>query len=245
MCLQDKQHISGEYKSLTKELEKIRRKLKTCLHKKYEFDLKFGVYKDISGLAKQLTDEPTKELIAEFTKELSKPKTSKVNKKLTEKQKESYIKNLNRIVELSNENYDKFMERKNIEKKVSKKEELAESDMKKLDTKQKQFMDVIKITAHNMFLLTFKPFKEKYNNYRDDHLVFREITRTSGTIENHNSETTVNLVPKMEIYPKQRKILQEILTETNEKELSLNKNLMSKIKLKISKKINSFFAFLN
>ncbi len=242
----DKQHISGEYKALTKDIDKIRRKLKTCLHKKYELDLKLGVYKDISALTEQLTNEPTKELIQQFTQELSKSKTFHTNKKPTKKQKESYIKNLTMIVELSNKNYEKFTERKNIDKYVSKKEELAENNMKKLDTSQKQFMDIIKITAHNMFLLAFKPFKEKYNNYRDDHLIFREITRSSGIVkinDMNSLEMMVNLFPKVEIYPKERKILQEIFNEINDKEVSAHENLNSKIKLKIDKEINSFFAF--
>ena len=244
--VQDKQHVGGKYKSLTKELNKIRGKLRTCLHKKHSLDLKFGVYEDISALTEQLTNEPTKELIQQFTQELSKSKTFNTNKKPTKKQKESYIKNLTLIVELNNKNYDKFTERKNIDKYVSKKEELAENNIKKLDTSQKQFMDIIKITAHNIFLLAFKPFKEKYNNYRDDHLIFREITRSSGIVKINDInglEITVNLFPKVEIYPKERKILQEIFNEINDKEVLACENLNSKRKLRIDKEINSFFAF--
>jgi hypothetical protein len=53
----DKQHINGEYKALTKELGKIRAKLKTVLNKKHEFDTQFGIYQDISELTHSSTKE--------------------------------------------------------------------------------------------------------------------------------------------------------------------------------------------
>ena len=54
-------------------------------------------------------------------------------------------------------------------KYVSKIDELIDLGYNKLDTNTKDFMDAIKMLARNIFYLSFQSFKEKYNNYRDDH----------------------------------------------------------------------------
>ncbi len=237
----DKEHVSGRYKAMTKELKKIRGKLKTALQKKHESDAKFGIYQDISELIK----EKSEILFNGFTVELAGVNVEKSKKKPTKKQKENYKKNVDRIVELTNQYVEKFNERADIDKNVSKIEELKKKETKKLDTAQKQLMDIIKIIARNIFYLAFEPFKEKYNNYRDDHVVFREMTRANGRIEINNSHIVVEILPKMEIPPKVRKILSEIFEEINKKNIPLPNNEKLKIKLEISEKIHSFFAFAN
>jgi len=202
----DKDHISGAYKALTKEIEKIRGKLKTVLHKKHEFDAKFGIYKDISELTKGKNDI----LLNEFTEELAGLKTEKSQLKPTSKQELNYKDNIDKIIKLTNQYVDKYKERTLTDKKVSKLDELKQKGTKKLDTAQKQLMDIIKIMARNIFYLAFEPFKEKYNNYRDDHVVFREITRANGRIEIKNSQIVVEILTKMEI-PKQGKLSQKYL----------------------------------
>ena len=237
----DKEHISGQYKALTKKLEKIRKKLKTALNRKHEFDTNFGIYKDIS----ELSNESTKELMQELTGELAKIQTAKNKKSPTKKQKESYKENTIKIVSLSKEYHQIKQKRTKTEKKVSKIEELKKNETKKLNTNPKQFMDIIKIIAHNIFYLGFEPFKEKYNNYRDDHLIFRALTRSNGIIKNSNSEMIIHILPTMEIYPKQRNILSEIINEINKQNIIVLGNSMQKIRLEIPEKINSFFAFEN
>ncbi len=237
----DKEHISGEYKALTKELDKLRRKLKTLLHKKHEFDTKFGIYEDIF----ELTNEQNELLVREFTKGLAGVKINKNDKKPTEKQEKNYKKNISKIVEFTNKYYVIFNQRANTDKKVSKIAELTKKGTKKLNTSQKQFMDIIKIIARNIFYLGFEPFKEKYNNYRDDHVIFREITCSNGIIEINNSEMIVEILPTMEIPPKIKNILMEIFGEINKQNINLPNNENLKIRLEISEKIESFFAFKN
>ena len=237
----DKDHISGAYKALTKEIDRSRQKLKTALHKKHNFDSKFGIYDNIS----ELTQVQKEILLDESTKELAKLKMEKSEKKPTEKQMESYKKNITKIVNLSNDLFDKLNERADTEKNVSKIDELINRGTKKLDSAPKQLMDIIKIIARNIFYLAFEPFKEKYNNYRDDHVVFREITYADGQIEFNDSEMLINILPKMEIPPKVRKILSEIIEEINQKNIPLINNENLKIKLNISEKFNSFFAYQN
>ena len=237
----DKDHISGEYKALTKELEKIRRKLKTALHKKHEQDTKFGIYQDIS----ELTKVKSEILFNEFAKELAGVNIEKSEKQPTDKQKQSYKNNVDTIVKLTNQYVEKYAERTATDKKVSKIDELTQKETKKLDTAQKQLMDIIKITARNVFYLGFETFKEKYNNYRDDHLVFREITRANGRVEINNSQIVVDILSKMEIPPKVRNILSEIFEVINKKNIPLPNNENRIIKLEIPEKVHSFFAFAN
>lgn len=239
----DKNHISGKYKALTKELAKLRRKLKTALHKKHVFDSKFKIYQDISQLTNKQTDEIIKELSIELSKiEIEKPKKEPTQKQ-KEKQRKSYSKNLLKIVELSNKYHEKEQERKQTKRIVSKKEELAENGIQKLNTNPKQFMDVIKIIARNIFYLGFKPFKEKYNNYRDDHVIFRSVTQSNGIIRNGNSKMIINITPTMEISTKQRKIFSEIIDEINKQNLTLPNDLNQKFELEITENSNQIFAF--
>jgi hypothetical protein len=237
----DKNHLSGVYKALTKELNKLRKKLKTALYKKYEFDIKFGVYEDIS----ELINGQNEMLFKELLKELAKLKVKKSGKKPTKRQIESDKKNITQIINLSNEYNDKLAERANTKKNVSKIGEQIEKGTKKLNTAPKQLMDIIKIIARNIFYLAFEPFKEKYNNYRDDHVVFREITQSGGKIEINDSDMIINILPTMEITPKVKKNLLEIFDEINRKNIPLSNNENLKIKLKISEKIHSFFAYEN
>jgi hypothetical protein len=48
---------------------------------------------------------------------------------------------------------------------------------------KKYLIDVIKITASNLFYAVMKPFKKAYNNDRDDYVWFRHLTQSGGTIE--------------------------------------------------------------
>lgn len=241
----DKQHISGEYKALTKQLEKLRKKLKTALYKEYEFAIKFGIYQDISDVASELNNESTKELLTELTSELTKVQTEKTDKIPTKKQKESYKKNLEKIVTLSKKYNEIRQKRANSDKKVSKIEELTKNKMQKLQTDSKQFMDIIKIIAHNIFYLGFESFNEKYNNYRDDHLIFRAFTRSNGLIKYNDSQMVIEILSTMEISPKQRKIFAEIIDDINKKDIELPNDSNQKIKLQIAEKNNAIFAFAN
>ena len=83
--------------------------------------------------------------------------------------------------------------RKELYKKTSKIDELIKEDYKKLDTNTKSFVDAIKILARNMFYQTLLPFKEKYNNYRDDHVLFRNFTNAAGKISQVNEKMLVTL----------------------------------------------------
>jgi hypothetical protein len=84
----------------------------------------------------------------------------------------------------------------NINKEVSRLETLIEQDFHKLDSAKKALMDGIKITARNLFYILLQPFKEAYNNYREDQVLFRHLTRSHGLLRDRGPVTEVLLFPE-------------------------------------------------
>jgi septal ring factor EnvC (AmiA/AmiB activator) len=60
-------------------------------------------------------------------------------------------------------------------------ERLIKEGYHKLNFAPKAFMDAIKITARNLFFRLHRDFRHRYNNYRHDHVILRELTRTVGS----------------------------------------------------------------
>jgi hypothetical protein len=101
-------------------------------------------------------------------------------------------------------------------KEGSKLEEMIGNEYKRLDTDNKSYMDGIKIIARNIFYKCFQPFKKKYDNYRDDHVIFRHLTQSHGLVSFEDDKVTVVLFPTAHYPPKLRKIIDEILEEIND-----------------------------
>jgi hypothetical protein len=145
--------------------------------------------------------------------------------------KETIWKN---VRELNNLLINLEKDRANTTKQISKIEELIENDYKKLDTNAKDFMDAIKILARNIFYLTFLPFKKDYNNFRDDHLIFRHLTRSPGYIEYFQDLTKIKLSPQMEYQPKIKKCLGRLLNNINSLEPKIPDGSNRKIMLSLN-----------
>ena len=124
-------------------------------------------------------------------------------------------------------------QRKEHTDKISKLDELVELDYKKLDTNTKSFFDAIKILARNMFYLSLQPFKDKYDNYRDDHVLFRNLTKAAGTIKSKNGQIVVSLQPTMEYPKKIKNIFNDIIDGINEKNPCLPDGSTKNISLKL------------
>ena len=59
---------------------------------------------------------------------------------------------------------------------------LIQQQMVRLDTRNKRLMDSLKLIARNAFYRALRPFKTAYNNYRDDHELFRNLTQADGVL---------------------------------------------------------------
>ena len=123
-----------------------------------------------------------------------------------------------------------------LQREVSRIDQLVAQDMVRLDTGNKTLMDAIKITARNLFYRAFAPFKAAYNNYRDDHDYFRELSQSAGVLRWTGAEIEVHLVPTVNYAPKLRKIIDRLLQDLNASALQLPDGSGRKLRLRLTRK---------
>ena len=104
---------------------------------------------------------------------------------------------------------------------VSRVEQLIAQDTVRLDTGSKRLMDAVKITARNLFYQAIAPFKKAYDNYRDDHDYFRQLTLTAGVLRWTGKEIEVHLVPHLNYPPQLATIIRQLMSTLNERKLKL------------------------
>jgi hypothetical protein len=87
-----------------------------------------------------------------------------------------------------------------------------------LDPEKKRLMDSLRIIARNIFYKALQPFKKAYNNYRDDHDQFRQLTQASGVLELGAKQVVVHLMPQVGYPPQVRRIIGTVLDDLNAQE---------------------------
>jgi len=105
------------------------------------------------------------------------------------------------------------------DKTESRLDALIEQDYRQLNTSTKSMMDGIKILTRNLFYIQFQPFKEAYNNYRDDHVLFRHLTQAHGFLRNQGNYVEVVLFPAACFQPKVIGIINDMLDKLNRERL--------------------------
>jgi hypothetical protein len=90
-------------------------------------------------------------------------------------------------------------------------ERMIEEKMVRLDPEKKRLMDSLRVIARNVFYKALRPFKKAYNNYRDDHGQFRQLTQASGVLEVCPDQIVVHLMPRVNYPPRLRRILATVL----------------------------------
>ena len=104
------------------------------------------------------------------------------------------------------------------EKEVSRLTLLVAQNKVRLDSRNKRLMDVLKVIARNAFYKALAPFKDDYDNYRDDHDHFRQLTRCGGVLQPDTSQVTAHLLPRVNYPKKLRKIVERYLEQVNQSE---------------------------
>jgi hypothetical protein len=104
------------------------------------------------------------------------------------------------------------------EKEVSRLTLLVAQNKVRLDSRNKRLMDVLKVVARNSFYKALAPFKQDYDNYRDDHDHFRQLTRCGGVLEPGKSHVTAHLLPRVNYSKKLRRIVERYLEQVNQSE---------------------------
>ncbi len=123
-----------------------------------------------------------------------------------------------------------------LDKEVSRIDQLIQQDMVRMDLNNKTLMDAIKISARNLFYRLFAPFKTAYDNYRDDHGHYRELTQCDGVLRWTGSEIEVHLVPQVNYPPKLRKIIERHLEDLNASGLTLPDGSNRPLRLRLTRK---------
>jgi len=93
---------------------------------------------------------------------------------------------------------------------------LIDEQYLRLDTRRKAFMDAIRISSRNIFYKLAMEFRPLYDNYRDDHFIVRELTRSSGIIYKRDGVAYVMLMPTMQFQPATRNIVQTFLAKISQ-----------------------------
>jgi hypothetical protein len=98
-------------------------------------------------------------------------------------------------------------------------EAMIQAQMVKMEPQCKRLMDVLRITARNLFYQALQPFKKAYDNYRDDHDHFRNLTQSPGVLEVRPDQIVIHLLPRTNYGAQLRKIVTQILDGINAQEL--------------------------
>jgi DNA repair exonuclease SbcCD ATPase subunit len=128
------------------------------------------------------------------------------------------------------------MKKEAVEQEVSRVDQLIEQDMVRMDTGAKRLMDAIKVTARNLFYRALAPFKEAYDNYRDDHDYFRQLTLTAGVLRWTGQEIEVHLVPHLNYSPQLTNIIQKLMASLNERKLTLPDGSQRPLRFRLTRK---------
>jgi hypothetical protein len=113
-------------------------------------------------------------------------------------------------------------------------ERMIEEKMVRLDPEKKRLMDSLRVIARNVFYKALQPFKQAYNNYRDDHGQFRQLTQASGVLEVCPDQIVVHLMPRVNYPPRLRRIIATVLEALNTRTPVLPDGSNRRLKLRLA-----------
>ncbi len=120
-----------------------------------------------------------------------------------------------KIKALTLQDQDLTQRMQQTQKEVSRLEYLMDENYRRLDVSSKKVMDALKLIARNAFYQSLEPFKEKYNNYRDDHALFRNLTRAHGVMTTCENHVEIQLFPTAHYPPALRNIVANLFDQIN------------------------------
>jgi len=141
-----------------------------------------------------------------------------------------------RIQKLSRELAELESKTQKAQQTESRLERLIEEKMVRLDPEKKRLMDGLRVIARNVFYQALQPFKKAYNNYRDDHDQFRQLTQASGVLEVATQQIVVHLMPRVNYPPQLRRILGTVLEGINAQRPVLPDGSSRSLKLRLAQR---------
>ena len=128
------------------------------------------------------------------------------------------------------------LELEQIDTECSRLQRLIDENYVRLDTANKSLMDALKIFARNSFYKQLEPFKARYNNYRDDHDLFRNLTHSDGVLIERGCAVEAHLFPTATYPPRVQAVVLEYLQTLNEKPLLMPDGSGRRIIFRLGKK---------
>ena len=115
-------------------------------------------------------------------------------------------------------------------------DQLIQEQMVRHDPEKKRLMDSLRVIARNLFYQALQPFKQSYNNYRDDHDQFRQLTQASGVLEIGPERVVAHLMPRINYPPRLRRLLSAVLDEINARNPVLPDGSGRSLRLRLGKR---------
>ncbi len=224
--LEDRQIESRACKALKKEKATIESGLKQLLLKREKHQQKEAAQsraerEQLSALDQRIRHLNMSDETAMQKKELKATQQARARKKTQHeknkvKRKES-SQALQQQIDQKNEKLEEIQEQGAVIcREESRLNALIDEQYVRLDTRRKAFMDSIRISSRNIFYQLIREFRPLYNNYRDDHFILRELTRSAGLIELREGTIHVSLIPAMQYQPAIKEIVQQFLAQISE-----------------------------
>ena len=138
------------------------------------------------------------------------------------------------IQKLSSELEDLEIKARQAQQTESRLERLIQEKRVRLDPEKKRLMDSLRVLARNVFYKALEPFKKAYNNYRDDHDQFRQLTQASGVLEVGTKQIVVHLMPRANYPPQLRRLLGRVLEDINARQPVLPDGSGRALKLRLA-----------
>ena len=225
-CLEDRQVLSREYKGFRREKMREESALKRLLLKREkqrttqawkirsERAARHRQTRQIRKLSEVHGDANEHRALKQSRRALerlvAKHKANRTERRRRKQKINQLIDDQNRAVEAAGKRMAESV------REESRLAALIDEQYVRLDTRRKAFMDAIRISSRNIFCKLAMAFRPLYNNYRDDHFIVRELTRSSGIIHKRDGIAHVLLMPAMQFQPATRDIVQTFLARMSQ-----------------------------
>ncbi len=187
--------------------------------------IKSGEYKALEKQRTYLRTQLKKKLLSEHWR----PRTSN--------------KRTKKIGELSTQEKNLTEKITETKKETSRLDSLIKGEYCKLNPSAKKVMDALKLIARNSFYRNLQPFKKNYNNYRDDHVIFRNLTHAHGLLIEKTGSVEVRLFPTMNYPPARRKIIEKLLEQINASDLVMPNGVAQEMSIELGEKMGIELAY--
>lgn len=134
---------------------------------------------------------------------------------------------------------------KETNRETSRLDTLVQGQYRKLNTASKRVYDALKLIARNAFYSELAPFKKAYDNYRDDHTIFRNLTHAPGLLTSTGNKLIATLHPTAAHPPARRKLIEELLEQINHNGLILPDGSGRRVQIELGNKEGIELAIQN